>query len=407
MPVYNTEKYLKEAIDSVLNQSFKDFELICINDGSTDNSPEILENYKKKDKRIKIINQKNQGLGAARNKGLKNSNGEFIFFIDSDDYIAENALENLYKNAILNDSDMVLYKMARFNWDNIWYNAPIFDFDEINPKIDFSNYTFNYKEIKSHVLNKSFSACIKLYKKEFLDKYDDFYFDTGLIFEDVPFHVKVMLRSKKISYVPEYLYYYRQNPNSIINTNKNREDIYKIIDIVEKFLRENNYYDELKYEFEYFKVLQILQYILEANTEEYFNKAKSELKKVDISKNELIPINISELYDLIFDCNYFTEFKLKIENNSLKNDNNALLKENNSLKNDNNALLKENNSLKNDNNILLDRNKNLEKENNTLLKENKNLENKNKSLNNEMIKLLNSRSWKITKPLRRIKKSIK
>ena len=146
MPVYNTGKYLKKSINSVLNQTLNDIELICVNDGSTDNSLNILESYN--DKRIKLINQKNQGLGAARNKGLKNSNGEFIFFIDSDDYIAEDTLEKLYKNDILNDSDIVLYKMARFNWDNIRYNAPIFDFDEINPEVDYSNYTFNYKEIK-------------------------------------------------------------------------------------------------------------------------------------------------------------------------------------------------------------------------------------------------------------------
>jgi len=146
MPIYNSEKYLKEAIDSVLNQSFKDFELICINDGSTDNSPEILENYRKKDKRIKIINQKNQGLSAARNKGLKNSEGEFIFFIDSDDYIAKNTLKKLYQNARINDSDIVLYKKARFNGDKIRYNAPGFNFEKANPNIDFNNYTFNYKK---------------------------------------------------------------------------------------------------------------------------------------------------------------------------------------------------------------------------------------------------------------------
>ena len=197
MPIYNSEKYLKEAIDSVLNQSFKDFELICINDGSTDNSPEILENYRKKDKRIKIINQKNQGLSAARNKGLKNSNGEYIYFIDSDDYISKNTLKELYQNARINDSDIVLYKKARFNGDKIRYNAPGFNFEKTNPNIDFNNYTFNYKKIKPYILNKTFAVWNKMYKKEFLDSYNDFYFDTGLIFEDVPFQAKSILRAKK------------------------------------------------------------------------------------------------------------------------------------------------------------------------------------------------------------------
>ena len=189
---------------------------------STDNSIDILETYKKKDKRIKIINQKNQGLSVARNKGLKNSKGDYIYFIDSDDYIAKNTSKELYQNAILNDSDIVVYKIARFNGNKIRYNSP----------------GFNLEKIKPYILNKSFAVWNKLYKKEFLDKYNDFYFDTWLIFEDVPFHVKTLLRAEKISYIPKYFYYYRQNPNSIMNTNKNRKDIYKIIEIVEKFLKQ-------------------------------------------------------------------------------------------------------------------------------------------------------------------------
>ena len=349
MPIYNSEKYLKEAIDSVLNQSFKDFELICINDGSTDNSPEILENYRKKDKRIKIINQKNQGLSAARNKGLKNSEGEFIFFIDSDDYIAKNTLKELYQNARINDSDIVLYKKARFNGDKIRYNAPGFNFEKANPNIDFNNYTFNYKKIKPEILNKTFAVWNKMYKKEFLDTYNDFYFDTGLIFEDVPFQAKSLLRAKKISYTPKYFYYYRQNPNSIMNTNKNREDIYKIIDIVEEFLKENDYYNELKDEFEYFKLVQISQYILEANNETYFKRAKKELKQIN-TKNKLIPNEKIETYKTIINSNTLEEYKLK-----------------------------------------------------QIEKENTKLENKLKQIEKENTKLLNSNSWKITRPLRNIK----
>ncbi|MGN1362807.1 MAG: glycosyltransferase family 2 protein [Methanobrevibacter sp.] len=368
MPIYNSNKYLKEAIDSILNQSFKDFELICVNDGSTDNSPEILENYRKKDKRIKIINQKNQGAASARNTGLKNTKGDYIYFIDSDDYIAKNTLKELYKNAILNDSDIVLYKMAHFNGDKIRYNAPGFNLEKANPNIDFNNYTFNYKKIKPEILNKTFSPCNKFYKKEFLDSYNDFYFDTGIIFEDVPFQVKSLLRAKKISYIPEYFYYYRQNHESVMNTNKNREDIYKIINIVEKFLKDNNYYKEFKYEYDYFKVLQITQYIIPANTEEYFNKAKKELEKIDISKNSIIPKKEIELYNMTINSKSFSEFKreyYKSENKKIEN-----------------------------------KIKNLENEN-------KKLDNKIKKIKKENEIILNSNIWKITKPLREIKKYIK
>ena len=96
IPVYNTEQYLKQCLDSVINQTFKDIEIICVNDGSEDNSPEILNEYAKKDDRIKIINKENDGLGRARNTGLEYVTTGLVCFIDSDDYFTEDAVEKLY-----------------------------------------------------------------------------------------------------------------------------------------------------------------------------------------------------------------------------------------------------------------------------------------------------------------------
>ena len=115
IPVYNTEKYLNECLDSIVNQTLSDIEIICVNDGSTDNSLAILESYAKKDNRITVISQENNGQGSARNLGLKNSSGNYICFIDSDDYVDLNMLEKLYDNVILNNSDIVVFKIARFN----------------------------------------------------------------------------------------------------------------------------------------------------------------------------------------------------------------------------------------------------------------------------------------------------
>ena len=103
IPVYNAEEFLDESINSVLNQSLEDIELICVNDGSKDNSLEILNNFSKKDKRVKVFDKPNGGCGSARNKGLDNATGEFIYFFDPDDYILPNALEELYANAIINN----------------------------------------------------------------------------------------------------------------------------------------------------------------------------------------------------------------------------------------------------------------------------------------------------------------
>ena len=96
IPVYNVEDYLEECLDSIINQTFKDLEIICINDGSQDNSLNILEEYAEKDNRIKIITTKNQGLSAARNRGLENITGDYVYFIDSDDYLELTAFEELY-----------------------------------------------------------------------------------------------------------------------------------------------------------------------------------------------------------------------------------------------------------------------------------------------------------------------
>ena len=113
VPVYNVEKYLEECLDSIINQTLEDIEIICVNDGSTDNSLKILKKYAKKDNRIKIINQKNCGLGCARNSGLNQSQGDYIFFLDSDDYLNPNILEKLYPKALESHSE--IGKLSHFD----------------------------------------------------------------------------------------------------------------------------------------------------------------------------------------------------------------------------------------------------------------------------------------------------
>ena len=107
VPVYNSEEFLTESINSILNQSFTDFDVICINDGSTDQSLRMLNNFKKRDSRIKVIDKENSGCGSARNVGIENAEGDYIYFFDPDDFIREDAFEKLYENAKNNDSDMV------------------------------------------------------------------------------------------------------------------------------------------------------------------------------------------------------------------------------------------------------------------------------------------------------------
>ena len=117
VPCYNVEKYLSECLDSILNQTFEDIEIICINDGSTDNTQDILDSYLKKDKRIKVISQHNQGLSMARNVGLKNVTGEYVTFIDSDDYFELTAFEETLKIVEEKSLDLLIFKLINFDAD--------------------------------------------------------------------------------------------------------------------------------------------------------------------------------------------------------------------------------------------------------------------------------------------------
>ena len=127
IPVYNVEEYLNECLDSITNQTLEGIEIICIDDGSTDNSPNLLKEYQKKDQRIKIITKENGGQATARNLGIKEAHGEYIAFIDSDDFIEPEMLEKLYTKAKNNNLDIAMCKIATYNnqtkeiKDNVWY----------------------------------------------------------------------------------------------------------------------------------------------------------------------------------------------------------------------------------------------------------------------------------------------
>lgn len=301
LPVYNVEKYLPKCLDSICNQTFNDFEIICINDGSTDSSLNILKFYSKKDNRIKIINQENCGLGSARNIGLKYSNGDYILFIDSDDYISEKEVELLYENLISNNSDLVIFKIARFvEEENIIYDHPGFDFDNIFKNVDFDNFTFDYHDIKQYVMNASFAPWTKLYKKEFLNKFN-LKFPVATAFEDVIFHVKCLLNASKISFVPEFLYYYRlSNENSILHDKSNSKDILNVCGSVKQYLKYSGHFNEFKLEFIIFKLRQLSQYVTSDESDEYFDLVKKEFEKMDLRAFEKdIPQDLMNIYNKI------------------------------------------------------------------------------------------------------------
>ena len=217
IPVYKVEDYLNECMDSVLSQTYTDFEVICIDDGSPDDCPRILDEYARQDSRVKIIHQENQGLSAARNTGLDNAKGEWIAFIDSDDKIAPTYLEKLASHTNNVDCVEVGLKYFRNESDLLNLDAPSEWFDK---------YLFNKPglfAIKPSIFKYCAIGCWnKLYKRDIIEKYN-LRFIKGLLFEDNYFTFAYLSHCKNIFEVGEKLYFYRNRQTSISNTKRNYE----------------------------------------------------------------------------------------------------------------------------------------------------------------------------------------
>lgn len=409
IPVYNAEEFLTESIDSILHQTFTDIELICVNDGSKDNSLTMLNNMAKKDGRIVVINKSNGGCGSARNTGLNHATGEYVYFFDPDDYVLPEALEQLYENASNNDSDIVLSQIAWYQEGNtINYNKPGYNINEVFPDANFDNFTFNYHDIKEYVLNSYYAPWTKLYKKSFIDNFD-FRFDENIAFDDVPFHVKTLLKAEKISFIQKAFYHYRTtNKKSVNNTVSNAVDIMRICDIVEEFLRDNNYYDEFIHEFNQFKITQILLYIIFSYSECYYKYAKNEFIKMNVSK-ERLPKRLYDDYNLVLSSKNYNEFRTKKNAPPIPDKNKEYLAKINKLEKNIDSLNKNIDELDKQNDILLE-NKNkikkdyssLSKEHETLTNRYEMLENENKKINKINNDILTSKTWRLNRMMHRI-----
>lgn len=230
VPVYNVEKYLAECLESIINQTFNDIEIICINDGSTDKSLDILNRYAQKDSRIKIVSQPNQGLSAARNLGIKLASGEYISFIDSDDYINIDLYETL-----------IQYLPA----DMICFNAEAFGNNFIPEKLQKNLICKNngLKKVSDKLIFKTnVYVWNKLFKTEIIKKYN-ITFPNGLYFEDFVFIWDYMLKIKKAYYLQnnKTYYNYRQHSNSIMSNcaKKSIQHLYVWHNLYERLMAQN------------------------------------------------------------------------------------------------------------------------------------------------------------------------
>ena len=287
LPIYNVDKYLKQSLDSLLNQTLKEIEIICVNDGSTDKCYEILEEYKKKDNRIKVIHTKNQGTGAARNEGLKIATGECIGFVDPDDWAKSNMFDRLYKLIKEKDCDIVMSMPDGYNEQKQTYEHFPY-FCKENFECIPTNKIFSWKDLSPF----KYPMCVwnKLYKKELFDKYN-IDFAQGLDFEDHKVIFGSLLNAEKIYYVPEKLYVYRHNREGSVLSDKNRRllDQIEIFDIVENIMKETKTFDHLKQDFLTYKIHNMLYYygdIKEEFKAEFKEKMIISLKKTQLTSDE-------------------------------------------------------------------------------------------------------------------------
>ena len=231
VPIYNVEDYLPRCIESIINQTYKNIEIILIDDGSTDNSLKICKDYAEKDKRIIVINQENKGLSSARNAGLDIHKGKYIVFIDSDDYVCDTYIEKLYNNIIETKSDISICDFYRFINGKIIKNSYLKThfIVEDNSKYDF---------LENEYYSPTNYQWTKMYKSEI---FGNLRYPVGKNFEDVYLIVYELYKAKRISYMLEPLYYYRHRKDSITGDYKmDRFDAIDALDNRIKFYEEHN-----------------------------------------------------------------------------------------------------------------------------------------------------------------------
>lgn len=283
IPVYNVEKYLLECLDSVIAQTYSNIEIFLINDGSTDNSGKICDEYAQKDSRVKVIHKENGGVSSARNVGLDLTQGEYITFIDSDDFVDKTYIEKMYDALEKSNADLVFCKYANYIDKKIEYPQESIpkQLTVNNEDKEFIDFISRFFALKKNIMG---SACRVLYRKELINNY---YFHLGIkISEDLLFLMQIIQNAKSINSIDEYLYFYRKVETSI--TQKYKKDYLQ---------GQLNLYLALKNIFELFKSKNSRKIFEMYNALLCYYVFSNELKFKQINRKENIcQIRGSELY---------------------------------------------------------------------------------------------------------------
>ena len=293
IPVYNVEKYLKQCIDSVINQTLKDIEIICVDDGSTDNCPQILDEYAKQDKRIKVIHKSNSGYGHSMNIGINNATGEYIGIVESDDWILPDMYQILYNKAKEHDLDFIKSDYYLY-WGN--YNCQI----QIHANIlnDYYNKILN-KEYIDLLWKFSIANWTGIYKREFLNLNNIRHHESaGASYQDTGFMAQILSLAKNGMIIDKAFYMYRQdNPLSSVKSKQKMMCLLREYEFISNILTEKGLYSSLKicnahrmsgHMWNFYRIDDLLKKEYASIIIDDYNKLKNDISWDKIANKELV-----------------------------------------------------------------------------------------------------------------------
>lgn len=250
VPVYNVEKYLAQCLDSLVMQTLESIEIIVVNDGSPDNSQAIIDHYQSLyPKKIFPFAKQNGGIGDTRNFGLTKAHGQYIGFIDSDDWVEPTMYEKLYNKAICDKSELVLCDLE-YVWEDVNTTRQMFGY---KPKLN--------EPIQKSVFLAPLFAWNKLYHRSLFDN-NELRYPMGLWYEDLPVTLPLLAKANSISYVSETFIHYRQRSTSVMGSNNSEklQDIFTALEMVRSYFEKNDLLQEYRKEIEYLYVEHLILY---------------------------------------------------------------------------------------------------------------------------------------------------
>lgn len=289
VPVYNIEKHIEKCVESLISQTYDNIEILLVNDGSSDNSALICHQYEKKDKRIKVINKVNGGLSSARNAGIKEAQGQYLVFVDGDDYVHQKFIEKLYLSIRDSSAEIVAcgIRIVNENFENTNRLATGQEYKFDNP---FRNETLLSTEVeRKYYKNKKQGfwyvvAWNKIYRASVFENLE---YDEGKIYEDEFLFHRLIRSCKQISFIPDELYYYVQRDNGITSEKKDNERFHYLTEIYENrmscYAKESDVELQILSSEKYLRQIISKYHLLDRNNRKVVqNKYKQVISSVDV-----------------------------------------------------------------------------------------------------------------------------